>query len=90
MSKYEVISNFRTEFSPLAPSKMRFCVTFLFLNPILPGGGADSCFFFHHPETAQAMKLKLSDFKDTCFKHILQVIPGLLHFEVLPWQQNYK
>ena len=33
-------------------------------------------FFFHHPETAQAMKLKLSDFKDTCLRHILQVIPG--------------
>ena len=42
-------------------------------------GGADSAplmFFFHHPETAQAMKLKLSDFKDTCLRHILQVIPG--------------
>ena len=24
----------------------------------------------------QAMKLKLSDFKDTCLRHILQVIPG--------------
>ena len=24
--------------------------------------------FFHHPETPQAMKLKLSDFKDTFFK----------------------
>ena len=33
-------------------------------------------FFFHHPETAQAMKLKLSDFKDTCLRHILQVIQG--------------
>ena len=33
-------------------------------------------FFFHHPETAQAMKLKLYDFKDTCLRHILQVIPG--------------
>ena len=42
-------------------------------------GGADSapsCFFFHHPEMAQAMKLKLSDFKDTRLRHILQVIPG--------------
>ena len=41
-------------------------------------GGADSAplmFFFHHPETAQAMKLKLPDFKDTCLRHILQVIP---------------
>ena len=33
-------------------------------------------FFFHHPETAQAMELKLSDFKDTCLRHILQVIAG--------------
>ena len=33
-------------------------------------------FFFHHPETAQAMKLKLSDFKDTCLRHIVQVILG--------------
>ena len=45
----------------------RFCQNLL-VNPILPGGGADSTplmFFFHHPETAQAMKVKLSDFKDT-------------------------
>ena len=51
-----------------------------FVNPILPwGGGVDAApltFFFHHPETAQAMKLKLSDFKDTCLRHILQVIPS--------------
>ena len=65
------------------------------LKPILPGeGGLDSAtplmFFFHHPETTQAMKLKLSDFKDTCLRHILQVIPGRYIFEVLPWQQNYK
>ena len=32
-------------------------------------------FFFHHPETPQAIKLKLSDFKDTCLRHNLQVIP---------------
>ena len=58
-------------------------VRLLFLysfNPILPGGGGrippSLMFFFHHPETAQAMKLKLSDFKDTCLRHILQVIPG--------------
>ena len=45
----------------------------------LEGGGADSAplmFFFHHLETAEAMKLKLSDFKDVCVRHILQVIPG--------------
>ena len=47
--------------------------------PILPGGEGGFrplMFFFHHPETTQAMKLKLSDFKDTCLRHILQVIPG--------------
>ena len=32
-------------------------------------------FFFHHPETPQVMKLKLSDFKDTSLIHILNVIP---------------
>ena len=32
-------------------------------------------FFFHHPETPQAIKLKISDFKDTYLRHILQVIP---------------
>ena len=40
------------------------------------GGGRIPCplmFFFHHPETLQAMKLKLSDFKDTSLRHNLQV-----------------
>ena len=32
-------------------------------------------FFFHHPETPQTIKLKLSDFRDTSLRHILQVIP---------------
>ena len=32
--------------------------------------------FFHHPETPQAVKLKLSDFKDTSLRHILKLIPG--------------
>ena len=32
-------------------------------------------FFFHNPETPQAMKLNFSDFKDTFLRHILQVIP---------------
>ena len=51
------------------------------INPILPGWGGGrfpppQCLFsFHHPETAQAMKLKLSDFKETCLRHIVQVIP---------------
>ena len=30
-------------------------------------------FFLHHPKTAQVIKLKLSDFKDTPLRHILQV-----------------
>ena len=29
-------------------------------------------FFFHHPEKPQAIKLKLSGFKDTYLRHILQ------------------
>ena len=50
------------------------------VNPVLPegGGGEDSApssFIFHHPETSQAIKLKLSDFKDTSLRHIHVVIP---------------
>ena len=43
------------------------------------GGGGEFhplMFFFHHLETAQAMTLKLSDFKYTCLRYILQVIRG--------------
>ena len=51
---------------------------FLF-NPILPGEGGRKIrpllFFLHHPKTAQGIKLKLSDFKDTPLRHILQVKP---------------
>ena len=53
------------------------------------GGGAKFTpllFFLHHPKTAQGMKLKLSDFKDTLFASKT----SSLHFELLPWQQNYK
>ena len=32
-------------------------------------------FFLHHPKTVQAIKVKLSDFKDTLLRHILQVKP---------------
>ena len=42
------------------------------------GGGGGICpllFFLHHPERAQSIKLKLSDFKDTPLRHILQVKP---------------
>ena len=34
LSEYDVISNFRTEFSPLVPSKMRFFCNFLISQPI--------------------------------------------------------
>ena len=50
-------------------------------NPILPGGGggAKTCppllFFLHHRKTDLGIKLKLSDFKDTPLRHILQVKP---------------
>ena len=48
-------------------------------NPILPEGGgakyAPLLFFLHHPKTAQGITLKLSDFKDTLLRHILQVKP---------------
>ena len=30
-------------------------------------------FFLHHPKTAQAINLKLSDFKDTLLRHLSQV-----------------
>ena len=32
-------------------------------------------FFLHHPKTAQGIKRKLSDSKDTLLRHILQVKP---------------
>ena len=35
------------------------------INPISAGGFCPYMFFFHHLETPQAIKLKLSDFKDT-------------------------
>ena len=48
-------------------------------NPILlQGGGAKYApllFFFHDPKMAQGIKLKLSDFKDTLLRQILQVKP---------------
>ena len=49
------------------------------LKPILPGGEQNTplLFFLHHPKTAQSIKLKLSDFKDTLLRHILQVKPVL-------------
>ena len=42
------------------------------------GGGAKYApllFFLHHPKTAQGIRLKLSDFKDTPLIHFLQVKP---------------
>ena len=47
------------------------------LNPILPrGGGGEGAKYVpppDFPQTAQGIKLKLSDFKDTPLRHILQV-----------------
>ena len=44
-------------------------------NPSLPGGGGGKIrpllFFLHHPKTAQGIKLKLSDFKDTLLGHFV-------------------
>ena len=61
------------------------------LNPILPGGGgakyAPLLFFLHHPKTAKGIKLKLSDFKDTPLRHILQVKPVRL---ILSWFHGNK
>ena len=48
------------------------------LKPILPGGGGEYTallFFLHHPKTAQGIKLKLSDFKDTPLRQFFQVKP---------------
>ena len=43
----------------------------------LGGGGKirPLLFFLYHPKTAQGIKLKRSDFKDTPLRHILQVKP---------------
>ena len=53
-------------------------------KPILilsyPGAGGKIrplLFFLQHPKTAQGIKLKLSDFKDTPLRHILEVKPVL-------------
>ena len=59
------------EFS--ARSDIFFCLTLS-----SPGGGGAKYsppVFLHHPKTAQINKLKLSDFKDTLLRHILQVKP---------------
>ena len=46
-------------------------------------------FFLHHPKTAQGIKLKLSDFKDTPLRHFASQTSSL-NLELLPWQQNYR
>ena len=53
------------------------CLALTLLYPWGGGGGkyAPLLFFFLHPKTAQGIKLKLSDFKDTLLRHILQVKP---------------
>ena len=56
---------------------MMYNTRYFYLNPILPGGAkyAPLLFFLHHPKMAQGIQLKLSDFKDTLLRHILQVKP---------------
>ena len=51
--------------------------TILTLSYLWGGGGKirPLLFFLHHPETAEGIKLKLSDFKDTLLRHFLQVKP---------------
>ena len=54
------------------------CFSNLPLPYLTWGGGAKYApllFFLHHPKTAQGIKLKLSNFKDTPLRHILQVKP---------------
>ena len=48
------------------------------VNPILPWGGGKIrplLFFLHHPKTAKGINLKLSDFRDTHLRHLVQVKP---------------
>ena len=63
-----------------------------FFDDYLTGGGGGKIrpppVFLHHPKTAQEIKLKLSDFKDTPLRHTSQT--SSLNFELLPWQQNYR
>ena len=51
--------------------KGSLCPLIVFLNAKY----APLLFFLHHPKTAQGIKLKLSDFKDTPLRHILGVKP---------------
>ena len=57
-----------------APLKASMVLTLSYL-----GGGRGKIrsllFFLHHPKTAQGIKLKLSDFKDTPLTHLFQVKP---------------
>ena len=58
----------------LTPMKNSFTLSYLGRG----GGGAKYAlllFFLHHPKTAQGIKLKLSDFKDTPLRHFLQEKP---------------
>ena len=56
---------------------LRFTAVFKDLTLSYLGGAkyAPLLFFLHHPKTAQGIKLKLSDFKDTPLRHFLQVKP---------------
>ena len=52
----------------LTPTKNSLTLSYLGGGKIRP-----LLFFLHHPKTAQGIKLKLSDFKDTPLRHFLQV-----------------
>ena len=57
------------------------------------GGGGKICpllFFLHHPKTAQVIKLKLSDFKDTPLRHFLQFKPVCYIFSCCPGNKITK
>ena len=54
------------------PDSVKYSPTIVEFNPISPGGGIPPLkFFLHYPKTPQAIKLKLSNCKDTPFRHIL-------------------
>ena len=57
----------------------------LTLSYLVGGGGKirPLLFSLHHPKTAQGIKLKLFDFKDTPLRHIFQVKPVVTFWAVI-------
>ena len=62
---------------PLPPKTLSILVGLTLTLSYRGGGGKirPLLFFLHHPKTAEGIKQKLSDFKDTPLRHILQVKP---------------